>query len=297
MNHTLQVSDNINYSDGKKFRPGSVPSFKMDNNGNLRGEVEIRDQFGRLLLKKKNVILAAGSGFTLRKLFNLAEDDSNRITLNSLLGINAGLGPDTPDDGPLKEKMVCLFAVGTGGAGLTFGDVKPAANREHNLFNIVPMRYVSADDDLTGDELETYFMRKEIGTNVAYYCKAFESTPTLVQRNADGTTFIPTTTDNDSPTLSGETYITKSAVETYVEINLQISENDVREYFDASDEGLALARVNELALYFGVRSDTATSTNGHMDYYQVEAFSKLTFNSEPFDDLTKILDIIYRIYC
>lgn len=296
-NQILNLNDSIKYTDNKHFlRSDTIDSFQKQD-GNLRGEVEIRDQLGRVLVRKRNVILAAGSGFTLRKLFNIVEDSSNRITLNNILGINAGLGPEAPSDGPLKEKYVCLFGVGTGGSGLTFGDVKPASNRENNLFNIIPMRYVSEDDDLTGTELDTYFMRKQIGSNIAYYCKAFESTPTIVQRNADGTNFIPSSTDNDSPTLSGETYVTKPAVESYVEINMQISENDVREYFNASDEGLGLARVNELALYFGVRSDTATSSNGHMDYYQVEAFSKLTFNSEPFDDLTKILDIIYRIYC
>lgn len=287
-NSSLILDDKI-----KTFDEKSIERKKKG----FKTQIICKDQFGNVLFEKTNTTLAAGSSFVLQKLFNIPEDSSDRITLNSILSINTTGGPTVPLDGPDKLKTVCLFAVGIGGASLTFGDIIPPASRENDLFEMIPIRYVDAANDLTGEDLSTYFMRKVISNKVCYYCKAFETDPILVQKNADGTDFIPSADDNITPTASGDSYITKTAVETYVECSLKISSDDIREWFQAGD-GINMSRVNEIALYYGIQATKgAVSPAGYKDYYDVQAFSKLTFDSEPLSDLSKVLNITYRIYC
>lgn len=253
-------------------------------------DVECRNELGELLFKKSNVILMGGRRFTLEKLFNIRKN--GKLTLNELLGVNQA-EDEVVGDGPRREQAICLFGVGNGGSGITFGSTIDPKAKETNLYGLVPMRYVDATNDLDGDTKNKYYMRKEMPNGkIAYYLKKFETDPVIYMRYGD-VDYAPNPEDN-IPTTNSTNIITSDEVDTYVEISLKISAEDVREWFNESGE-LEVAYINELALYFGYQ-DSKPTEETWADYLGVEAFSKLTFNNEPLDDESKELNIIYRIY-
>lgn len=191
---------------------------------------------------------------------------------------------------------MCLFGVGTGGSGATLGSVANPSAKESNLYNIVPMRYVEDEKELMVPGSK-YYMHKEIDGMHAFYLKRFEQQP-VIKLMVNGMPAVLNNADNSQPTYgnSAETYDLTADIETYIELQLTIGKEDVREYFqhitDNGADSSEHARINELALYLGYHDgDEAWS-----DYKEVEAFSKLTFNNESLADDTKVINIIYRIY-
>lgn len=252
----------------------------------IHGEVEIRDAFGNLLQRKSNIILLGGRRFVLEKIFNIEAPFSKKVTLNSLLNINEREHIN-PVPGPGQEKCVCLFGVGRGGSEISFGSIHTPAEKEFNLYDIIPMRYVSVREDLSAEEQSKYFLKKlsDDGEYNVYYLKKFESDPELVIK-IDGEEYFPNI-DTDNEPVNISRLIDRTDVEMYIQLHLKISAEDVREFFIATSN-IDEARINELSVYFGYPSAS--------DYAGVEAFSKITFNNEPLDDETKELDIIYKFF-
>lgn len=252
----------------------------------IHGEVEIRDAFGNLLQRKSNIILLGGRRFVLEKIFNIEAPYNKKVTLNNLLGIN---DVDQPSSilAPRQSKCVCLFGVGRGGSEISFGAINTPAEKEFNLYDIIPMRYVSVNEDLSQEEQSKYFMKKisNDGNYNAYYLKKFESNPELVIK-IDGEEYFPNL-DTDNVPVSVGRLIDRTDVEMYIQLHLKVSAEDVREFFIATSN-IDEARINELSVYLGYPTDD--------EYAGVEAFSKITFNNEPLDDETKELDIIYKFF-
>jgi hypothetical protein len=282
----LILNDGIHTHDEKKI----APSKRGKSGSFYETEVIFKNKLGEELFRKSNIILVGGRRFTLEKLFNITPSQGRGITLNNLFHVNEA-EPELTGVGPRREKVVCLFGAGRGGSNLTFGSVKNPNAREYNLYDMVPMRYVDANDDLVADERSKYYLRVEQGDKVAYYLKKFEIEPRIVMKVGDQD-FVPDLSDNSPVDATGD-IIERQDVDCYVELQLKISADDIREYY-RSTEGLEQARINELSLYVGYQPDHATGV--WVDYLAVEAFSKLTFNNEPLDDETKELNIIYRIY-
>jgi hypothetical protein len=286
MTKDLFLDDGIKTFDEKKISSG-----RARKSGSFYDtEVEFRNELGEMLFKKSNIILVGGRRFTLEKLFNITPNDNQRITLNNLFNVNES-EPELTGVGPRREKVVCLFGVGRGGSNLTFGSVKNPNAREYNLYDMVPMRYVDEDSDLTQEEKNKYYLRVQEGDKIAYYLKKFELTPRIVMRVGDQE-YVPDLSDNNPVDTAGE-LIESEDVDCYVELQLKISADDVREFF-RDTEGLEQARINELSLYTAYQPEHAAGV--WTDFLGIEAFSKLTFNNEPLDDATKELNIIYRIY-
>jgi hypothetical protein len=281
----LILNDGIHTKDEKKI----ASSKKKKSGSYYHTEVEFKNELGEVLFKKSNIILVNGRRFTLEKLFNVTPASGESITLNQLFQINENQ-PTLNGSGPRREKAVCLFGVGRGGSNLTFGSVINPAAREYNLYDMVPLRYVDANNDLTPDEQAKYYLRVPTGNYVAYYLKKFEVEPVIVMKIGDQD-YVPQLSDN-TPT-DPNSMSTPDDVDCYVELQLKISADDVREYFIAT-EGLEQARINELSLYSGYQP--ANNDGVWVDFLDIEGFSKLTFNNEPLDDETKELNIIYRIY-
>jgi hypothetical protein len=289
----IEMEKVLNF-DENKLGFSEVKDFLSSNGRHattlMHGEVEIRNQFGRLLQKKSNIILLGGRRFVLEKLFNV-EIPSKRITINEkVLGINTDENKAENQTGPNQEKCVCLWGVGKGGSELEYGAVKVPAEKEYNLYDMIPMRYVSKDNDLSDDEKSKYYLRREEGDYVAYYLKTFESSPSLKIKIGEED-YVPNLESDNLPTNWDE-LIDRKDVDCYIELNLKLSADDVREYFiEKETGGLSMARINELGTFLGCKLDGA---NG--DYKEVECFSKLCFNNEPLDDETKELIITYKFY-
>jgi len=298
------ASKTLEFMDGQELNLRDTKKFISNNSKApqtlIHGEAEIYDQFGNLLQKKSNIILLGGRRFILEKLFNIEIDPSRKVTLNQLYNTNTTESTDVVP-GPLKKKEVALWGVGNGGSGLTFGDVNVPAEKEFNLYNQIPMRYVSIDNDLPDDVKKNYYLRVLYDNNgqivqdeadaqyIAYYLKKFEADPELVIKVGENT-YYPNINEDNLPTDWSE-LVERKDVEMYIQLKLKLSVNDVREFY-IETESIDNARINELAVYFGYQPDSI----GYSDYNGIEDFSKLTFNNEPLDDETKELNIIYRFY-
>ena len=275
-------------------------------------EIDVRNELGELLFRRHNVILLSGRRFTLEKIFNVTPDPSSILTLDQILAerpnITSGVRYQPKYDiewttnngeGPIRYQCVCLFGVGNGGAGLELGDVANPTARECNLYNIVPMRYVK--DSTSDEEIKAsnkYFMRmKDEDGGIGFYLKKIENT-TIKIIDGSGAKYEPKDSYNTSPYLSNETsYALTDDVDAYVEMQLKIDTDDIREWFEENEK---IPYINELALYIGYQ-DPSIPSNGEEDYwvddyYGVEAFSKLTFNNEALVEESKELNIVYRIY-
>ncbi len=238
--------------DSHKF---SIDEMKKDKNF-LTGEAEFRNEFGELLLKRKNLVLLRGRTFALEKIFN-------QYLKSTPPAYNAETGTEVS---PKADRKVCLFSIGIGGCGNTFGSTYPPVFNNLDLANKIPFRYVPTGTPLSGADASKYFGKVVGSSHDAYYYKVFENNPIFTWGGLSG--------------LEDEVYISMS---------LKISIYDVREYFIANG-GLQTARVNELGLYFGYQASPSS------DYSEVEMFSRLTFENEPLISDTRELNILYRIY-
>lgn len=265
----------------------------------MHGEVEIKDQFGNLLQKRHNIILLGGRRFTLEKLFNVELPKSKKVTLNNLFGVNT-VEPEPTGKGPLQNKEVCLWGVGRGGSELTFGKVNVPAEKEYNLYDQIPLRYVEKNRDLPEEEKQKYYLRvfykdgQQVATEeeceyIAYYLKRFERSPELVIKIGEEE-YFPNLNNDNIPTDWDE-IVERRDVDMYIQLTLKLSANDVCEFF-IETETIDNARINELGVYFGFKQESVQWS----DYLAIENFSKLTFNNEPLDDETKELSIVYKFF-
>ena len=246
----------------------------------LKGVVEVTNEFGEVMWKKHNLIVAPGRLFVLEKLFNI-----NSPVKPTSLASQLHITDKTTDreNGPHKDEHVCMFMIGQGGSELEFGSVNPPNYKDTNLFNPIPFRFVKKENDLQGEDVNKYFMRMETSTGYyAYFGKKFEVTPEIKVKR------IGTDTDVNFSDIDEDFDI-------YVDINLKIDTTDLREYFNAG-EGLEMARFNEIGLVIGQPDLLQTYEGEFRDYSNLQLFSKLTFNNEALDSNTKELNINYRIY-
>ena len=238
---------------------------------------------GEVLGTYENKILITASIFTATNAFGIPSP----ITLPNY---NDELGLDhTLDYGTVKQMntpIVCLFCIGDSGCGTMPSDVYVAkyTDRIEPENDIIPFRYVDSGADLSDDLRQYYFGRKTIeGENkIAYYFKAFDSTPQLHLRYTDGTQ------------INDEMYNieTTQAAECYVEVKLRITRLDFRDYFEAVS-GWDKARISTLSLCYAWYDDTVDK---YKWYQQIYPYSKLNFAAEWLVDLTKAIDFNYQLF-
>lgn len=238
----------------------------------------------------KNKVIIPGSGLIARKLFDIT---SNEITpsYNTAFGYNMYTPTsDTPPSGDVKtvatkdNHKILLFCCGIDGCGTENSQVYPVDYRKWiSPSNMVPFRYQIASNDLSDELRETYFGRTSVdnGRYIAYYFKRFENVPTLVQQYIDGTPVDSTIYDSAKV----------DDAETYVEIDLKITKEDVRDYFIATT-GIDEARINSISLCSAYPVEDA----GYIYFKDIRPLTKLHIPNEPLIDVTKGIEIIYHIY-
>ena len=233
-----------------------------------------------VLFRGCNKVIVPGSYYTASKHFGIVPP-VKLPTYNTALGLdNITALTNSEEIGAL----VTLFAVGTDGCG-------PESSQVYDVDytkwiapeSLVPFRYVYDDNDLSDLERTKYFGRKKIeGTDkIAYYFKAFESNPIMFQQYIDGTP------------IDSNIYISDNTidVETFVELNLTITKEDCREFFQATT-GINDAKINTISLLTAVPKEI----NGYTYYQGIRPLTKLNFPNESLIDLTKGIDITYHIY-
>lgn len=232
---------------------------------------------GELIFRGHNKIILPGAGFTARAHFDIPNTEVTP-SYNTVLGLENSVYV-TPE----ADNKVFLFCVGTDGCGAENSQVYEENYAKWiNEDSIVPFRYPLLVKDIGNNLKSTYFGRKVINDKyAAYYFKAFESAPVFRQQYTDGTP-ITSNIYNENSNLE---------VESYVELKLQITKEDCREFFIATT-GINTARINTISLC------TAWPKNfgSLVSYQDIRPLTKLNIPNEALIDLTKGIDIIYQIY-
>lgn len=226
------------------------------------------DGFGNPLLKKvgENTVVLGGAVLALEHLCN-ATATFKPATLNTIYSVNSGIAGDN------TKSFISLFGVGTGGAGLDFGNVIAPDIKQREVANFIPLR---AGESITGTtDASKYFFKKlnPDGTTYSWYLKEFAEAPIIkscwkdaVEEGAIGTE-IAEEVYNSART---------EGIETFAEFTLNLNVNDVREYFESIGE-LDMARYNTLGLFTGQKVDIGS---GVYDYVNVRLFSVLSFDNK-----------------
>ena len=268
----LEVTESINTHDEFQLHHSSKAS-------RIYTEVEAYNELGEKLWSDHNELLLSGGLFTLSKISG-ADAPINIQTVNIDLGVNT-TETNPGYTGPRREDTICGFMIGTSGCTDVFDTVAEVKYKERIITSLVPFRKVLKSDDLTDDERASYFLKQEDGEYYNYYLKAFETAPEIkVEFDELGNPTVPANVDESTE---------DKVINTYIQYTLKINCNDVREFFKISGGGLRKARVNTLSLVHGY-------LDGSGEYKGVRCFSKINFNNEPFDNETKELTVIYKIY-
>lgn len=258
----------------------------------FKTSIDIKNaETGEVIFKGlKNKVIIPGSGLIARKLFDISTKEITP-SYNDVLGASmytpAHDTPptiDTETSATVNDHKILLFCCGIDGCGNQNSQVYPVDYKKWiDINNLVPFRYQLKGNDISDDLRESYFGRTEIngGEYIAYYFKRFETIPTMVQQYIDGT---PVSADiYDSVKTEG--------AETYVEMNLKITKQDIRDYFVAT-VGIDEARINTISLC----SAYPVEENGYIYFKDIRPVTKLNFPNEQFVDVSKGIDIIYHIY-
>lgn len=183
---------------------------------------------------------------------------------------------------PSSPEKVYLFCVGTDGCGRENSQVYEVNYAKWCAPEyLVPFRFPLITEDITDAKKQIYHGRKIIGNRVAYYFKEFEAKPVKKVRFEDGTT-VDSTVYNSTK---------ESEVETFIEINLKVTEDECREYF-INTVGINEARINTISLCVAWKK----TINGKVYYQDIRPLTKYNMPNEPLIELSKGLDIIYQIY-
>ena len=245
----------------------------------IHTEVSAYNELGEKLWTDHNELLLAGGLFTLSKISG-ADAPIDIQTVN--IDLNIAATETSPGyTGPRREDVICGFMIGTSGCGDVFDTVEEVNYKERRITSLVPFRKVLISDDLTEAEAASYSLKKENGDYYDYYMKHFETEPVIkAEYDETGNPTVPANADE---------VVENKIINTYLQYTLKINCEDVREFFKIEGGGLRKARVNTLALVHGYK-------DGNGEYRGVRCFSKINFNNEPFDNETKELTVVYKIY-
>ena len=245
---------------------------------------------GEIIFKGlKNKVIISGSSIIARKLFDVTDSEVIPNYNTSITGLYTpttdiqtgviGIGASTKatKDNP----KVLLFCCGTNGCGTENSQVYPVEYTKWiDTEELVPFRYQLSGEDLSDELRRSYFGRTVRGGFIAYYFKTFETAPKFVQRYMDGTPI-------DSTVFASG----KTGAETYVELTMRITKEDVRDFF-INTTGIDRSRVNCISLCTAY----PVVENGYTYYKDIRPLTRLNFPNEQLIDLTKGIEIEYHIY-
>lgn len=261
----LNLNDKaVNFSDSHEMVHGGA-STGVDTRPevHLKGRVQIvDDETGEVILDKNNLIVLRGRVFALEKIFGIPN------TLE--------MGFQTAN---LNSKTVCLFKVGKGGTV------------EGQPFNVIPT--IPSDSRALGQEIP---FRLEIPGDTSLHGKYFDRQP-YPHGQSETMAFFAKKFDNVQWGKNiPEGLYQEDQDEVYVKLTLKIERGDFATVQKENDNGAIEYHrstfMNEIGLFIAnhIRNDVTERME------DIEMFSRLTFESEPFFNNSKTLTIYYFIY-
>lgn len=234
------------------------------------------------LWEKHNKVIIPGSTFTASKHFKNLSIPVKLPTYNATLGLDNIQSITNQEE--VVDNYVYLWAVGTDGCGPEDSQVFSVDYTKWiDPRDLVPFRYELRNNDLSAEKRKMYFGRKDKpeSDRIAYYFKAFETTPVYKQQFIDGTPIDENIYISDN----------KLDVESFVELKMTLTKSDCRDYFIATT-GINTARINSISLLTAVPK----VIDGYTYYQNIRPLTKLNFPNESLIDLTKGIDFIYQIF-
>lgn len=309
MNRKLYLNDNTRPNDSINFNHSRIDSKVIFKTVTNTGE--------KIWEPLHNKTVIAGSAITAMKLFGLSKGvlsatPSYDVSLELENGNTTNASPTkiitdannnviASVDNEFDRKIIG-FCVGRGGAGLDISDVfdvKYCGRIEPDM--LIPFQYpILSNDGDDGVDEDIYKGKKTIGNRVAYYFKTFSNSPTLRQCYVN-------TFGNVEDNVSSETVYNYSSdlAQSFVEIHLNITKDDCREFFSATDtDGLQNAKINQLSLVTAwtkkvhvIGKTSRINGNDEFDYFQdIRPFSVINIPNEIISDNTKSISCIYTLY-
>lgn len=275
------ADDCINEKESYKFIRDTfnAPIRNHGKGAKLYTEIEFYNELGEKIETLHNELLLTGGLFTLSKISGV-NPPIKPITVNQQLSVNVN-ETVTSYTGPRREDVICGFMVGIDGCTDVFDTVGTVYYKDRTIYSPVPFRKVEITDDLSSSDRSMYHLKVQAGNYYEYYLKGFETTPVIkAEYDEVGNPAVPANADEQDK---------DKIINTYLQYTLKINSEDVRDWFKISGGGLKKARINTLGLVHGY-----LDSNG--DFKGVNMFSRLNFNNEPFDNETKELTVIYKIY-
>lgn len=280
---TLNFDDRVRVHDEKEIHISYAKDREhRSKQPKFYTEIECRNELGEMLFTEHNETLLSGGVFLLQKIANV-ESPINIKTINTDMNLLA-TEADPGFKGLRREHAIFGFMIGLGGCTDVFDTVKDVKYKERIVNSSIPFRMNPTIDDLSPSERSKYFLRVEEEGFYKYFAKKFEVEPKIhVVYDEPGFPQVPPDVD-----LSPD----DKTINSYIQFNLKITKDDVRDYFKQLGGGINKARINSIGLVYGYPDNSL----GYDEYKGVRVFSKLNFNNEPLDNETKELNIIYKIY-
>ena len=286
----------------------SIYDTLVSSGGPKRTKIIMRDHnTGDIIGVYHNKVLVPGSQDTACKQFGI-EPAVALPSYNKELGLEHS-HPDYPDTQPYNVPITCLWCAGRSGAGSSPNEINVVSTTDrispalvegttNQYVDIVPFKYVSKSADLSYDDRQIYFGRKVFneGTSsekIAYFFKAFDTTPQIHVRYLDGTEVTNKMWEID----------TSQQVEVYIELKLSVTRQDFRDYFD-DVLGWGSADISTISLLTAWYDDTIVE-NPDADpqdqiryrYYQnILPFTRFNFSQQQLREESKALDFTYQVY-
>lgn len=233
---------------------------------------------------EENMVLIGGVQYALEQLLGV-KGPIEIGTLNASMGIGSQSSTALTNGLPHQVgHKVCLFGVGTGGAGDNIKTIYDVKYNEREIVDMVPFRYTN--DALSSTEADMYFGKKMIDGTQAYYLKRFDQAPEIKHFWKDGD--LDEFEDGTEVDSTVFTSTRQEKIESFSEILLTVSKKDIKEWFKAAGH-IEDARFNSLGLFTGYYNDK------DKDYESISELSKLNIPTESLS-LVKDLQIIYRLF-
>lgn len=273
------------------------------------GNKSFKTVFDKILYKDHNIVTIGGYQYAFDKMFNIAHDNETTLRVGNLndesplakIGVarsnyksslynaetNIGSTEAVSLNGGINisgNDFIFGFMIGDGGSKEDNITAIAPDYKNRQLYNAIPFRisndgYPFPDGKYFGKQ-SAFLSSNE--TITSYYIKKFDDpAPHIVHAWVS---------DNDSEldvvddTVFAST--SSTAIESYVEINLSVSEYDARGYFSTSG---ASPRVNEFGLVSGWYNAAEN------DYEQLTLITHFTRSSLLLEDGDSI-EAVYRLY-
>ena len=294
LNDSLKINESL-------LMNGELLEIHNHISGKFIGEVTVEeiDKFGNTIFSEtsRNDITLPGSIYVLEQMFKKCAKNISRFNhpINNLpigsyspntINNSGDLGSSTIDSEKLTEDYISSerifgFMVGRGGetAGSLLSPRYESTNLEDhtNTPSFLPIRKVNKSDADPLDGNTKYYLKYENSDNKYFYAKGFETEPTINVKYGDGSGDVTNSNiDYDVPIL------------TYAEVVLNISEQDIREYFNAVDSSECY--INQLGLVAGKPTDDG-------DYEDIKLVTYLNFKTKDLSNDENKIRFTYKVYC